>query len=353
MKKIWQRIRQSTFFVKWTNWEYYPLLVSNIPIIFIWLYFAIRSRSLFYFSTVNPVIETGGVLGESKMNILKRIPKEYLPKTIFIKKASTSVKSVLAVIESHQISFPLIFKPDIGERGFLVEKIDNEKDVENYLKSITVDFIIQDFVELPVEISVLYYRIPDEQKGKITSVCLKKNLTVIGDGKSTIETLMQNYPRARFQLSRFRKNYPHLLQHIPRQGEAVELEPIGNHSRGTTFLDANHLIDEELEKVFDEIALPMKDIYYGRFDMKCKNIELLKQGKHIKILEFNGIASDPAHIYDPKYSFRKAYKDVYQHGKIIYKISKIQRKKGVRPMTLREAYSSYRIYTKYMKAAKN
>ena len=96
----------------------------------------------------------------------------------------------------------------------------------------------------------------------------------------------------------------------------------------------------------------MQGIYYGRFDMKCENLDLLKKAKSFKILEFNGIASEPAHIYDPSYSVLQAYKDIFQHWKIIYQISKIQRKKGIRPMTIKEAYRSIRSYLQYLKSAK-
>lgn len=353
MKRFWQQIKNSTFFVKWTNWEYYPVYIANIPTVLFWLYFGIRSRALFFFSSVNPVIETGGVMGESKINIFNRLPNYSIPKTILIKKENDSLENILTKISQNNIRFPFIAKPDIGERGFLVEKIENENNLRNYLKKITVDFIIQDFIDFPLEVSVLYYRMPEAQSGTITSICIKKTLSVIGDGISTIETLMENYPRARFQLERFKNDFPTLLLQTPKKGEEVELEPIGNHSRGTTFLNGNQYIDEQLVEVFDQLSLQMEGIHYGRFDMKCKSIASLRDGKDFKILEFNGIASEPAHIYDPSYPLSKAYRDIFNHWKIIYNISKVQRKKGVKSMTWKEAYTSLRDYFKYMKTAKN
>ena len=247
----------------------------------------------------------------------------------------------------------MIAKPDVGERGFLVEKLENKKSLHDYLKKISVDFIIQDFIFYPLEVSVLYYRFPDAKQGKITSICIKKTLSVTGDGVSSIEKLMDEYPRARFQLERFRRDYSDILLKVPSLGEHVELEPIGNHSRGATFLNGNQHIDEKLEKVFDKIALQMEGIHYGRFDMKCASIAFLKQAKEFKILEFNGIASEPAHIYDPEYSTIQAYRDIFNHWRIIYELSKVQRRKGIAPMTWNEAYQSLRSYFQYMKAAKN
>ena len=135
------------------------------------------------------------------------------------------------------------------------------------------------------------------------------------------------------------------------KGVEMEIEPIGNHSRGTTFLNGNRFIDEQLNHIFDEICFQMDDIYYGRFDLKCESIEGIKQGKGFKVMEFNGVGSEPAHIYDPAYSKIQAYKDLYQHCKILYEISIQQRQKGVIAMSLKELVSSYQIYNRYLKSA--
>ena len=74
--------------------------------------------------------------------------------------------------------------------------------------------------------------------------------------------------------------------------------------------------------------------------------------KDFKILEFNGIASEPAHIYDPEYPILQAYKDLYKHWKIIYEIGKVQRAKGIKSMNLHEAFESVINYFNYMRSAK-
>ena len=98
------------------------------------------------------------------------------------------------------MEFPLIAKPDIGERGFLVEKLADEFAFQTYFNNCSVNFMIQDFIDYPMEISVLYYRLPNAKKGHITSVCIKDTLKVTGDGHSSIEQLMYRYPRARLQI---------------------------------------------------------------------------------------------------------------------------------------------------------
>ncbi len=343
--------RYHPIFIKLFHWEYWPTYIVHAPTMFMWLWFAIKARALFFFTTVNPVIETGGVMGESKINILNRIPDKYLPKTIFVDPKTFNLEKISEALSAKQMVFPLIAKPDIGERGFLVEKLESEQDLISYFQQTSVSFLIQEYITFPVEISILYYRLPNANKGAITSLCIKDTLKVTGDGHSTVETLMKSYPRAILQLPRFREKYPALLKEVPSNGKKVELEPIGNHSRGTTFLNGNEHIDESLVAVCDTIGFQMEDIYYGRFDMKCASIEKLKEGKDFKILEFNGIASEPAHIYQPGYSKIQAYKVLWDHWKIIYQISRVQKQKGIAAMSWKDWQKHYQQYKNYVKIA--
>lgn len=340
---------ESPFFTKLLHWEFWPWYIANIPTVCFWLFFALRSRSLFFFSRVNPVIETGGVLGESKINILNRIPATYLPTTLFVAKEEDNWQELQQRMVAAKLKYPVIAKPNVGERGFLVTKIDTANDLKAYLHKVKVDFLIQEYVDYPLEISVLYYRFPDQPDGRVTSICIKDMLHVTGDGQSTVAELMANYPRAALQLDRFRKVYPDLLQEVPAMDKRCLLEPIGNHSRGTTFLNGNAYIDAELTAVFNRIGQQMKGIHYGRFDMKCSSIAALKTGEAFKILEFNGIASEPAHIYDPSYPVWKAYRDLFQHWQIIFQISQRQAAKGVAPMSWSEAVSSIKTYRRTMR----
>ena len=343
-------IKNSTFFIKLFNWEYWPMSITNIPVGLIYLWFAIRARNPFFFTTVNPVIETGGLFGESKINILNRIPKKVLPITVFVKK-ETDFQAIVLKLNVAKLSYPIIAKPDVGERGTLVSKIKSEQELKAYWNKNKIDFLIQEFVGLPLEWAVMNHRFPNSKVGKITSICVKEPLKVVGDGFSSVRELMDDYPRARFQLERFEKEFPNILTQIPKNEEVILLEPIGNHCRGTMFLNGNDLIDEELTASFNEVAFQMADIFYGRFDIKCASLEAAKKGE-FKILEYNGVGAEPAHIYDPSYPLLKKYRDVYRHWKIIYKIYKIQKKKGVKPMTLRAVFESFKVYKKYMASLK-
>ncbi len=165
---------QSTFFIKLMHWEYWPSFVVYAPAAFFYLYFAIRSRRLFYFTPVNPVIETGGVFGESKINILNRIPKEVIPKTVFIAKENQSPTYIINAGKTAGINFPFIAKPDVGERGFLVEIIKDEAALNDYLKQINAPFIIQELITSPIELVSCIIECPMQRKVRLRLFALKE-----------------------------------------------------------------------------------------------------------------------------------------------------------------------------------
>lgn len=320
--------------IKLTHFEYWTWWMFYVPLLPYWLFQAIRTRSLTFFTNADPCIDYGGFFGESKMEILRQIPKEYLPKTIFIEKQS-DLKTIVDRLIQEDLVYPIICKPDVGERGTQVEKLYSNYDLVQYLSNVQADFIIQEFITYDIELGVLYYRYPNASTGKVTSVTRKEFLAVLGDGKSNVGQLMQQSTRARFQVESMRKRLGDMgMNEVIKSGEKRILEPIGNHCRGTKFLDNNFLLNSKLDEVFDKIALTIDGFHYGRFDMKVKSIEDLYSGKNIRIMELNGVSSEPGHIYDPKNTLWAAYRDLARHWKIIADISIQQQRRGIMPVPL-------------------
>ncbi len=314
--------------IRLMNYEYWPYGVFYFPMYFYGFYLAAKARSFTYFTTTNPGMLYGGIMGESKYKVLQLIPKNYLPVSIFIRQ-NTSITEILEIFEKNELQFPVIAKPDKGERGKNVEKIDCESALKLYLENSESDIIIQEFVPYTFEVGVLYYRYPNEEKGAISSVVMKDFLVVQGDGKSTLKSLILGKTRAFGRKEYLFNKFQMDLDKIIPKGEIIYLEPIGNHCRGTAFLNGNDLINEELVESIDAIASKIPGFYYGRFDIRAKSKSDLLSGKNLKILELNGVSSEPAHIYDPNYRLINAYRDLAQHMKIIYRISKINYKNGV------------------------
>ena len=339
------------FFTRLTQWEYHPWWLANIPVYGFWLWFAARARNLIFFSNVNPAIALGGAMGESKWDILKLLPQEILPKTIQVA-AGEDFKKVLADLEQVGMGFPLIAKPDVGERGFLVKKVDNQEVLREYLARWPVKFILQEFLTLPIEASVLYHVFPGKDGTfGLSSVCIKEFLSVRGDGRSSIRQLMLQNARSAFQVPRFDREFPEVLEKIPAAGETSLLEPIGNHSRGTKFLNGNHLITPEMLAAFEPICRQISGVQYARFDLKCASLEDLQRGE-FKVMELNGILGEPAHVYDPAHGMFRAYRDLWWHWRLLFRLHLAQRKQGILPTSLGEGLRFARGYFRYKKAFK-
>lgn len=335
-----KKLLRSNFFIRLSHWEYWPFAIIQFPFFMYWLWLSLRARSLFFFSASNPGITMGGMLGESKFDVLELIPDQYKPKTFFVK-FPTSQRVVLDLLRHHGFQFPVIFKPDLGERGYMVKRIMNEGDVEKYLKKINVNFLIQELVDLPVECGVFYTRFPNERDGKVTSVVLKEMLTVTGNGTDSLQQLILNKPRAKLQWEVLREIHAERINAIIPQGEIVELNPIGNHCLGTKFLSGQHLINEKLSQTFDTLSKGIPGFYFGRYDLRCATLQDLYQGK-IKIMELNGCGAEPAHIYQPGFPLRKALSTLFGHWQNMFVISRQNHERGVQYLSFKEGKLIYR-----------
>ena len=321
-KLLWHKI---------THWEYWPYQIVYLPVYFQYGYYALRMRSLFFFSLANSGFSNGGFFTTSKKEIYDIIPKEYYPKTLLFE-PNTPFEAILESIQNEEISFPIIVKPDVGLRGTAVKKIETEKELKNTLSSISYPFLVQELVSYSNEIGLFYVKLPNENEGKITGIVSKEFLTVIGNGKATIKTLLLENPRFAFQLDTLAKDNKIDLNYIPTEGEKVTLVPFGNHCRGAKFIDESHLISKELTATFNTICNQIKGFNYGRMDIMFDNFSDLENGKHFKIIEINGVISEPTHMYDPKHSLFFGWKELLRHYKYLYKIAKFELKNGKKPI---------------------
>ena len=221
--------------------------------------------------------------------------------------------SIKYQISNLPFNYPIIAKPDIGFRGYLVKKIENEKTLLNYLNQVDTDIILQEFIPYHNELGIFYHRMPGDKKGKITSVTIKKFIAVTGDGKSTLSELILHDDRAFLYYTLFKNIHKSNMDKVYQKGEKIVLTEIGNHSKGTQFLNGNHLINADLENFMNNLCEQIDGWYYGRLDIKFKDYESLLNGKDFKILEVNGIISEPTHIYDPTSEGSSFYKLCENH----------------------------------------
>jgi len=338
--RFFNAISLRNFFVKLTNWEYWPFGIIQAPIFLYWIWYSLRERSLLYFSASNPGILSGGMMGESKFEVLNLVPDSVKPKTILIKLPATH-QVVLDAMKRNGLNFPVIFKPDLGERGWMVRRINSEAEIEHYLTKIKIDFLVQELVDLPLEFGVYYLRFPSQENGFVNSITAKEFLFVQGDGKKTLQQLIEEKDRARLQWDTLKEVYKTRLNEVLKKGERLELVSIGNHCLGTTFLNGNHLITEKLSSSFDQISKQVNGFYFGRYDLRCASVEDLENG-NVKIVELNGCGAEPAHIYHPGSSLLKAVGVLITHWKNMYRISVENHKRGVPYLSLTEGRKIYR-----------
>ncbi|MFH7018843.1 D-alanine--D-alanine ligase [Flavobacterium sp. FlaQc-47] len=331
------------FFHKVTNWEYWPFQVLYLPIYFLWAYYAIRARSVFFFNASNPKIKNGGFIMESKKQIYDLLPVKCYPKTILIPENSP-LNIIVDQLVDKQIYFPVIAKPDIGLRGSGVKKIKTIAELKKYAEKANFDFLVQDLIEFKNEVGIFYVRHPLEESGKITGIVCKEFLIVTGDGKSTIEELIKKTPRFQLQFDVLKEEYGTQLNQILQKDETLNLVPFGNHARGAKFLDGSHLITPKLTMMINEIASQIPEFYFGRFDIMYNTFEELEQGVNFQIVELNGAASEPTHIYDPKHSVWFAWKELARHITYMYEISVENHKKGVPYLDYKVGMREYRMH---------
>ncbi|RZJ30131.1 MAG: D-alanine--D-alanine ligase [Flavobacterium sp.] len=331
------------FYHKLIHWEYWPYQISYAPVYFLWAFYALKSRTLFFFNASNPTIANGGFMGESKIDIYKLIPPKYFPKTIFIK-AGTSLESMLESFAESNIGYPLYAKPDMGLRGMGVKKITSETELKTYHAKADFDYLVQDLIPYPNEAGVFYVRYPNEKAGRITGIAAKEFAIVTGDGISTVEELAMQNPRYALQLKSLRREHGDKMNDVLAAGEKRNIIPYGNHARGTRFVDVAHRITPRMTEMINEICLQIPGYYYGRLDIMYDTFEELERGENFALVEINGAGSEPIHMYDPKHSIFHGWKEMLRHIRYMYEISVENHKNGAPYLTHKEGMRQYKIH---------
>lgn len=286
---------------------------------------------------------------ESKKAIYDVMPQSFYPKTLLFAANSTPA-SIVKSIALNKLEFPLVVKPNIGERGNAVKKVYAVSDILNYQAQTSVDFLVQEWCNYTNEIGVFYCKYPNQQKGFISGIVKKDFFTLIGNGISTIEELIIKNDRFFLQLDTLKKLMPNELKIVLQEGEEKILIPYGNHCRGTKFLDYSFKIDDVLEESFNNICAQIPGFYFGRMDIRFESWELLKQGKNFSIIELNGAGSEPTHIYDPGHSVFFAWKEIIRHLTILHTIAKeSKRLNGLSYLSFKEGINLFRTKKQYDK----
>ena len=318
----------------WPTWAFYPPVALWVA----WL--ALRHRSFSVITAANPGIPHGGFVGESKFEILSRLRSPHVIATELIDGADVParIEQFERALRRHALHYPVILKPDVGQRGAGVRFVRNRAEASRHLASTggAGALILQPYHDGPYEAGIFYYRIPGHTRGRLFSITDKHFAHVVGDGASTLEQLIWRHPRLRMQASTFLKRHANDADRVLASGETMRLAVAGNHCQGTIFRDGAHLITSELERAIDRVAQTFEGFYFGRFDVRYGDVEALKAGRDLTIIELNGITSESTNIYDPSRSLLWAYRMLFRQWSILFQIGAMNRRAGREPSRLRD-----------------
>ena len=329
------------------RWEFWPPYVFYPPVMIYVLYLGLRYRCWTLFTAANPAIPASGFVGESKSDILDHLKgaEDWLPRWTQLPLGETSerVTRAEAFLHASGLGFPVVLKPDAGQRGSGVAVIRSLGELREYFADAPFPVILQEYVP-GKEFGVFYFRRPDEASGRVFSVTEKHMPVLTGDGRRTLEELILADDRAVCMSTFYLHKNSGRAKQVPAPGESVQLVEIGTHCRGAIFLDGSNTITPALEGVIDRIAKTFPGFFFGRFDIRVPSVEDFSRGMNLRVVELNGVTSEATHIYDPKLGLWEAYKVLFEQWRIAFEIGDLNRALGTRPTTVGELIAMIRQY---------
>ncbi len=321
------------FLARWgrvRGWEFWPPWLFYLPVVAWGAWLAVKYRSLTVFTAANPAFPDGGLVGESKSEILGAIGDR-------ARVARTGVAGGGGVgggggdgragnLAAAVGGLPVVVKPDVGERGAGVAIVRSEEELAARLAVRGPRLIVQEYVP-GEELGVFYYRFPGEEHGRIFGITEKRQPVVTGDGRRSLGDLILDDRRLRCQHRVFARTLGAGLDRIPAEGEEVVLEERGNHCFGCEFRDGAHLETPALAAAIDEVSRSIDGFFFGRYDIRGNSMEDIRAGR-FKVIELNGVSSEATNIYDPRGTLRAAYGTLFRQWELAFRIGAANRALG-------------------------
>jgi len=324
---------------RWRHYEFWPVWLFYVPIAAYCAWRALIERKLLAFTAANPAIPHGGVIGESKGRILELLEAsagDALLCFVTLPETSTGPERIARArcfLEENGLDYPVVLKPDVGERGAGVQVLEDHAALEAALcaegsEASRGAWILQEFCP-GVEFGLFYARRPDRDTGELFSITKKELPRVVGDGRRTLEDLILYDGRTVAQSDFLLEKNRERLEWVAPRGEVVLLGDIGSHCRGTRFSSGEQIRTPRLEEELDRIARSIPGFYFGRFDIKSPGVEELRAGS-FRILELNGVTSEAGEAYDPDGHVLRAWATIASQWRRAYAIGAMNARRGAR-----------------------
>jgi len=337
--------REFSHFEKWPDWLFYT------PVLFIWIYFAIRYRGPTLPAITNTAPALSGFLGESKtaaFALLGPKGRTHLPPyAIFTTRgecdAADNKTRADAALRLAGLQYPFVGKPDIGQNGAGVRIVREPAAFAAWLSTFPREtkLILQKYIDDEGEAGVFYVRYPYQSRGRIVSLTLKYLPHVTGDGVATLRELILNDARARSIAHLYFVRHAARLDSVVPKGEHVRLVSVGNHCMGAIFKDGADHITPRMEAAFDAVAKEMPGFFFGRFDVRFRAIGELERGEEFVILEVNGADSEMTHIWDADETILGAYRTLYRQYRMAFEIAAYNRARGAQAVSVARFIASW------------
>lgn len=338
---------------RFVEWEFWPMWRFYPPVAIYILWLGLKHRSLTVFTLANPFIPLGGLAFESKSEILDAIMKSPDGKKRVARYTSVQpgepearIATLDAFLDSESLDFPVVLKPDIGERGQGVAVVRSRDEALSFLTECQHSTIAQEYIGGP-EYGVFYYRYPGEEAGRLLSITEKKLPSLVGDGDSTLEALILADPRTLRMASFFLKKWEEHLLDVPDKGERIQLTELGTHCRGAVFLNGQDKLTESVRATFDSLSRGVEGFYFGRYDVRVPDPDQFTNGEGWKVLELNGVSAESTHIYEPGYPLARAYRNLFRQWRIAFEIGTEIRERGTSPPSLIEVWRTVRAHANH------
>lgn len=323
--------------------EFWPPYVFYFPVGLYYAWLALRFRGTTLPTAANPSIYSGGLIRESKSQILSLVPESHRkwiePFCMFTRPPAdtpieSALESAMEAMRAAGLEFPIVAKPDKGQRGAGVQCLRNEAGLRAYLEAFppNLEIVFQRLADYPCEAGVMYYRYPGSEIPALLSITIKEFPAVVGDGKRSLCELIVADPRARILQHVYCRRHAAQLDRVLDPGERFPLVFAGNHAQGTIFKDGTHLATPALLGRLHDIASSMPDFYFGRFDIRFTDLDGFLNGEDIHIVEINGAGAESTHIWDAKMTLTGAYRALFRQWRILFEIGTANRKRGMKPL---------------------
>ncbi len=333
---------------RYLHWEFWPAWLFYGPVVLYYLWLALKFRSLSLPTLANPGIFTGGIIGESKYATLKELAQtspEFTARSFLILGESHEQRfeHFTELLASSGLSYPVVLKPNIGQRGSGFKVVRSLEEARTYLEP-SANVLLQEYLPGPHEVGIFYYRFPNETRGHIFAITEKVFPVLFGDGTRTLRELILDDTRARLLTPIYFARWKSQLDSVVPFGQSVKLVQAGNHAQGCIFRDGWSLWTQALEDRIDAISVKINGFYIGRYDLRYESLADLQNATNFKILELNGAASEATSIYDAKNSIFTAYSTLFKQWHLVFTIGAANRALGHQSESISTLWSEYRRY---------